>query len=107
MLSILAVFPYFLLLQLHLTVLYQHQCVFLAAIEALYIATIGHKLTCLSGMLLNSQNLLVASSRVADVARAALTERSGSSTKGRTPNIRYFDRLSQGTGFSTKAILLS
>ena len=24
-------------------------------------------------------------------ARAALTERSGSSTKGRTPNIRYFD----------------
>ena len=27
--------------------------------------------------------------RVADVARAALTERSGSSTKGRTPNIRY------------------
>ena len=30
------------------------------------------------------------SSRVADVARAALTERSGSSTKGRTPNIRYF-----------------
>ena len=47
--------------------------------------------------------------RVADVARAALTERSGSSTKGRTPNIRYFvaklsivamyalfERLSQG-----------
>ena len=28
--------------------------------------------------------------RVADVARAALTERSGSSTKGRTPNIRNF-----------------
>ena len=49
------------------------------------------------------------SNRVADVARAALTERSGSSTKGRTPNIRYFvaklsnvaiyalfERLSQG-----------
>ena len=47
--------------------------------------------------------------RVADVARAAFTERSGSSTKGRTPNIRYsvakltivaiytlFERLSQG-----------
>ena len=47
--------------------------------------------------------------RVADVARAALTERSGSSAKGRTPNIRYFvaklinvaiyalfERLSQG-----------
>ena len=47
--------------------------------------------------------------RVAHVARAALTERSGSSTKGRTPNIRYFvaklsivaiyalfERLSQG-----------
>ena len=29
--------------------------------------------------------------RVPDVARASLTERSGSSTKGRTPNIRYFD----------------
>ena len=29
-------------------------------------------------------------SRVPDVARAALTERSGSSTKGRTLNIRYF-----------------
>ena len=29
-------------------------------------------------------------SRVAQVARAALTERTGSSTKGRTPNIRYF-----------------
>ena len=28
--------------------------------------------------------------RVAEVARAALTERLGSSTKGRTPNIRYF-----------------
>ena len=27
---------------------------------------------------------------MADVERAALTERSGSSTKGRTPNIRYF-----------------
>ena len=49
------------------------------------------------------------SNRVADVARAALTERSGSSTKGRSPNIRYFvaklsivaiyalfERLSQG-----------
>ena len=47
--------------------------------------------------------------RVAHVARAALTERSGSSTKRRTPNIRYlvakpsivaiyslFERLSQG-----------
>ena len=47
--------------------------------------------------------------RVAEVARAALTERLGSSTKGRTPNIRYFvaklsivaiyslfERLSQG-----------
>ena len=33
-------------------------------------------------------------SRVAHVARAALTERSGSSTKGRTPNIRYFDAKS-------------
>ena len=30
------------------------------------------------------------SHRVADDARAALTERLGSSTKGRTPNIRYF-----------------
>ena len=28
--------------------------------------------------------------RVAQVARAALTERTGSSTKGRTPNICYF-----------------
>ena len=47
--------------------------------------------------------------RVADVARVALTERSGSSTKGWTPNIRnfvaklsivtiyaLFERLSQG-----------
>ena len=60
-------------------------------------------------------------------ARAALTERSGSSTKGRTPNIRYFVakpsivaiyvlfvRLSQGfqrhpafIELTTKAILLS
>ena len=29
--------------------------------------------------------------RVPDVEAAALHERSGSSTKGRTPNIRYFD----------------
>ena len=28
--------------------------------------------------------------RVAEVAQAALTEKSRSSTKGRTPNIRYF-----------------
>ena len=53
--------------------------------------------------------MMLACVRVADVARAALTERSGSSTKGRTPNIRYFvaklsivaiyalfERLSQG-----------
>ena len=60
--------------------------------------------------------------------RAALTERSGTSTKGRTPNIRYFvaklsivaiyvlfERLSHGFNeshpafaeLSTKAILLS
>ena len=40
--------------------------------------------------------------RVAEVARAALTERSGSSTKGRSPNIRYLSRnlvLSQFTRF--------
>ena len=41
------------------------------------------------------QNYLLSSEiggldRVANVARAALAERSGSSTKGRTPNIRYF-----------------
>ena len=65
-----------------------------------------------AGLTLNikaATNKTIWESRVADVARAALTKRSGSSTKGRTPNIRYFvaklsivamytlfERLSQG-----------
>ena len=34
--------------------------------------------------------VIVLLARVPNIARAALTKRSGSSTKGMTPNIRYF-----------------
>ena len=36
------------------------------------------------------KDILRVKTRVADVAQPAVTERSGSSTKGRTPDIRYF-----------------
>ena len=79
------------------------QCVFLGW----HLMALPHVLTKIVHQATKMGMLVV--TRVADVARAALTERSGSSAKGRTPNIRYFvaklsivaiytlfERLSQG-----------